>query len=197
MKKDMSKIFGIGFQKTGTKSLGAALEKLSYCVCGPVSAKDPDIAKNAPALIHSLVPRYDAFQDNPWPLFYEDLDRRYPGSRFILTVRSPETWIESVVAHFGDHDTPMRRYIYGVGHPEGNEWVFLERYRRHNDEVRHYFRNRSEDYVDYEHHTGRRLGAALRLPRSESSRCRIPQTERQGQLARPGLVTDRRGTVSL
>lgn len=147
MKKDLSKIFGIGFQKTGTKSLGAALGILGYRVCGPVGAKDLDIAKNAPALIHSLVPRYDAFQDNPWPLFYEDLDRHYPGSRFIFTVRSPDTWIDSVVAHFGDHDTPMRRYIYGVGHPEGNERVFLERYRRHNDEVRHYFRNRSEDML--------------------------------------------------
>ena len=72
---------------------------------------------------------------------------RYPNSRFIFTVRSPEAWIESVVAHFGDHDTPMRHYIYGVGHPEGNERVFLERYRRHNDEVRCYFRNRSEDIL--------------------------------------------------
>ena len=147
MKKDANKIFGIGFQKTGTKSLGAALDILGYRVCGPVGAKDPDIAKNVRPLIHSLVPLYDAFQDNPWPLFYEDLDRRYPGSRFIFTVRSPDAWIDSVVAHFGDHDTPMRHYIYGVGHPKGNERVFLERYRRHNDEVRHYFRNRSEDIL--------------------------------------------------
>lgn len=147
MKKDVSKIFGLGFQKTGTKSLGAALDILGYRVCGPVGAKDLDIAKNVRPLIHSLVPLYDAFQDNPWPLFYEDLDRRYPGSRFIFTVRSPDAWIDSIVAHFGDHDTPMRHYIYGVGHPKGNERVFLERYRRHNDEVRHYFRNRSEDIL--------------------------------------------------
>lgn len=69
MKKDVSKIFGLGFQKTGTKSLGAALDILGYRVCGPVGAKDPDIAKNVRPLIHSLVPLYDAFQDNPWPLY--------------------------------------------------------------------------------------------------------------------------------
>lgn len=143
----MSKIFCIGFHKTGIKSLGAALENLDYRVCGPVGVKDPDIAKNASSLIHSLVPSYDAFQDDPWPLFYEDLDRRYPGSRFILTVRSPDAWIDSAVAYFGDHDTPMRYYIYGVGRPKGNERIFLERYHRHNDEVRRYFRNRPEDIL--------------------------------------------------
>lgn len=41
----------------------------------------------------------------------------------------------------------MRHYIYGVGHPKGNEQVFLERYRRHNDEVGRYFRNRPEDIL--------------------------------------------------
>ena len=143
----MSKIFCIGFHKTGTKSLGAALENLDYRVCGSVGVKDPDIAKNASSLIHSLVPSYDAFQDNPWRLFYEDLDRRYPGSRFIFTVRSPDAWIDSAVAHFGDHDTPMRYYIYGVGRPKGNERIFLERYHRHNDEVRRCFRNRPEDIL--------------------------------------------------
>lgn len=61
----MSKIFCIGFQKTGTKSLGAALDRLGCRVCGSVGAKDPDIAKNVLSLIPSLVPWYDAFQDNP------------------------------------------------------------------------------------------------------------------------------------
>ena len=107
----MSKIFCIGFQKTGTKSLGIALNVLGYRVCGLVGTKDPDIAKNGLPLIHSLIPSYEAFRDNPWPLFYEDLDRWYPGSRFIFTVRSPDAWIDSAVAHFGDHATRMRYYI--------------------------------------------------------------------------------------
>ncbi|MYB38984.1 MAG: hypothetical protein F4Y26_16695 [Gammaproteobacteria bacterium] len=41
------KVFEIGFDKTGTKSLGAALGILGYRVCGPVGAKDPDIAPKA------------------------------------------------------------------------------------------------------------------------------------------------------
>ena len=98
-------------------------------------------------MIDALAWQYDAFQDNPWPLFYERLDVHHPGSQFILTVRSPDTWLDSVLSHFGHHDTPMRHYIYGVGHPEGNEEVFLERYRRHNDEVQAYFRSRPGDLL--------------------------------------------------
>lgn len=141
------KVFGIGFHKTGTKSLGAALGVLGYRVCGPVGAKDPDIARKAEGLIDALARQYDAFQDNPWPLFYRRLDQHHPGSRFILTVRQEDAWLDSVVSHFGPHDTPMRHYIYGVGHPEGNEQVFLDRYRRHNEEVQAYFRHRPEDIL--------------------------------------------------
>ena len=114
---------------------------------GTVGVHDPHIATNASRLIHSLVPKYDAFQDNPWPVFYRELDQCYPGSRFILTVRPPDEWIDSAVCHFGTRDTPMRDYIYGVGHPRGNEAIFLDRYCRHNDEVREYFRQRSDDFL--------------------------------------------------
>lgn len=53
----MSKIFCIGFHKTGTKSLGTALDILGYRVCGPVGVKDPDIAKNVLPLIIPSYPR--------------------------------------------------------------------------------------------------------------------------------------------
>lgn len=145
--KNGRKIFCVGFHKTGTKSLAAALELLGFRVCGTVGVHDPDIATKASQLIHSFVPRYDAFQDNPWPVFYRELDRCYPGSRFILTVRSADEWIDSAVCHFGTQDTPMRHYIYGAGHPEGNEELYVDRYRRHNDEVREYFRDRPDDLL--------------------------------------------------
>jgi hypothetical protein len=141
------KIFGIGFQKTGTKSLAAALRRLGYSVTGPNGVDDPDIASNVHQMAHRLVERYDAFQDNPWPVLYRQLDERYRGSRFILTVREPERWIRSVVAHFGDDETPMRRWIYGVGRPRGHEAVFLARYRAHNADVLAHFAERSRDLL--------------------------------------------------
>lgn len=142
-----AKVFCIGFHKTGTKSLAAALEQLGYRVTGPNGVRDPDIAKNVEAMAHQLVAEYDAFQDNPWPLLFREMDARYPGSKFVLTLRSPESWIASMVAHFGSRETPMRRWIYGVGSPEGNEAVYLERYNGHNRDVLTHFTGRPDDLL--------------------------------------------------
>jgi hypothetical protein len=141
------KVFCIGFHKTGTTSLATALRTLGYRVTGPNGVKDPDIERNVHAMAERLVGKYGAFQDNPWPILYKHLDERYPGSRFILTVRKPASWIKSQVGHFGTKDTPMRQWIYGVGHPEGNESIYLERYEAHNREVLEHFEDRPDDLL--------------------------------------------------
>jgi len=141
------KVFCIGFQKTGTTSLSAALKTLGYRVTGPNGIEDPEIGKNVHAMTDKLVPKFDAFQDNPWPIIYRELDAKYPDSKFILTVRDSETWIASLVRHFGRWQTPMRTWIYGVGFPEGNEDVYVERYETHNREVLEYFKDRPHDLL--------------------------------------------------
>lgn len=144
------KVFGIGFHKTGTSSLGKALEVLGYRVRGVTGNKDPDIADK----VHELAWRtidgrgYDAFQDNPWPILFREIDERYPGSKFVLTVRPTDKWISSQLRHFGASSTPMRTWIYGVGCPEGNEDVYIARYERHNAEVRAHFKDRPQDMVE-------------------------------------------------
>lgn len=143
-----TKVFGIGFHKTGTTSLADALTVLGYRVTGPNGVRLEGIDhRSAWSLATELLPRFDAFQDNPWPLLYRDVDRALPGSRFVLTVRSEERWLDSVIRHFGANSTPMREWIYGVGSPLGNEDVFLDRYRQHNREVVEYFRGRDDDLL--------------------------------------------------
>jgi Sulfotransferase domain len=141
------KVFCIGFHKTGTSSLRDALEILGYRVTGPNGTRDPDIAAKLEPMVDALAEKFDAFQDNPWPLVWRRMDARHPGSKFILTVRDEAKWIESNAAHFGETDTPMRQLIYGVGHPKGNEAVYVERMRRHNREVSEYFRDRPDDLL--------------------------------------------------
>lgn len=143
----MTKIFGIGFHKTGTTSLAAALTLLGYRVTGPNGVRDPHIARNALPMALGLVPQFDAFQDNPWPILYRDLDQQFPGSKFILTVRDPEDWIKSLIGHFGSRSTPMREWIYGAGSPRGHEATYLARYENHNRDVRHHFAKRSGDLL--------------------------------------------------
>jgi len=142
-----AKIFCIGFHKTGTTTLAVALTELGYNVTGPNGINDSNISVNALPMAFDLVKRYDAFQDNPWPVIFKDVDAKFPGSKFILTVRTSESWIKSQVAHFGTRTTPMREWIYGVGCPEGNEAVYLDRYNNHNKEVMEYFNDRPDDLL--------------------------------------------------
>ena len=148
MKTEQPKVFGIGFHKTGTSTLGQALQHLGYKVAGPQTSHAKFLLDGDPQPLFDMVKDYDAFQDNPWPILYKELDELQPGSKFILTYRTEEKWIKSVVNHFGKIHTDMRLWIYGIGHPLGNEAVYLERYQRHYKEVVEYFKDRPDDLLE-------------------------------------------------
>lgn len=141
------KVFCIGFHKTGTTSLAVALEALGYRVTGPNGVRNPGIADNVLSMAFRLVRKFDAFQDNPWPIIYKELDRKYPGSKFILTVRDTRSWMDSQIKHFGHRETEMRKWIYGVGCPQGNEEIYARRYDEHNRDVLRYFEGRPGDLL--------------------------------------------------
>ena len=143
----INKIFGIGFHKTGTKTLQGSLEILGYRVCGPRQDLLPLVKQGRYRGVFDVVERYDAFQDNPWPMLYKILDLEYPGSKFILTVRDEEKWIKSVVNYFGDKETSMRKWIYGLGSPKGNEELYINTFKKHNSDVKRYFLNRPDDLL--------------------------------------------------
>ena len=94
-----------------------------------------------------FVEQYDAFRDIPWCVIYKELDKKYPGSKFILTLRPTEKWIKSQVDHFGIKTRPLFEWVYGVGYPKGNEDIFIARYERHNKEVLEYFKDRPDDLL--------------------------------------------------
>ena len=142
-----TKVFGIGFHKTGTTSLAKALSYLGYRVTGPNWVNHHAIVRDVFEMAFELANKFDAFQDNPWPILYRELDGKFPGSKFVLTVRPTSDWIRSVVNHFAEEETPMREWIYGVGRPKGNEAIYIERYERHNREVMEYFKNRDKDLL--------------------------------------------------
>ena len=146
---ELPKVFCVGFHKTGTTSLKMALMELGYRVTGPFARRDRNLSETVEAQARELVAQYDAFQDNPWPIIYRLLDREYPGSKFILTMRPTEKWIASVVDHFGKSAPPMREWIYGPGNgnPTGKEAIYIERYERHNREVLDYFKDRPGDFI--------------------------------------------------
>lgn len=143
---DRPKVFGIGLHKTSTTSLANALYTLGYHVGGYFDASrfaDDELL----AYVIDRAGFYDAVQDMPWPEFYQLLDREFPGSKFILTVRDEDRWIRSVTDHFGEGVIADNERFYGVPTAAGNEDVYRDRFRRHNQEVRDHFADRPDDLL--------------------------------------------------
>ena len=105
-----NKIFGIGFQKTGTSTLGQALEILGYRVKAETPRALIPILRGNFKKIQKIIDKYDALEDTPWFMIYRQLDLLYPGSRFILTLRDKESWFrrcpyaEEILAKFPSID---------------------------------------------------------------------------------------------
>lgn len=147
-----TKVFCIGFQKSGTTSLEAALKILGYRVCG-VIGRDLSMAElraKGLDLAITTAAKYDAVQDMPWPIFFRELDAAYPGSKFILTVRDPERWYRSIADHFMPPGTEMEGWTYGADArtPHGNKERYIEVYARHNQSVRDHFKDRPGDLLE-------------------------------------------------
>lgn len=146
------KVFLIGLHKTGTMSLGRALKMLGYRLCprppirfnkpGAIKLDPPyTVERMAPALVSlAAESRYTAFRNFPWSVCYHELHAAFPDAKFILARRNPQTWIRSVVSHFGERQGRGSKFIYGDGMPaKGNETFYIERYIEHNDNAIAFF----------------------------------------------------------
>lgn len=152
--RPQEKVFCVGFQKTGTTSLQYALSLLGYRVAGVFSVRDLQEFSQVRERALELAMRFDAAGDNPWAVLFRDLDARFPGSKFILTMRDPERWYESVCKHFGSSSTKLRQWIYGAASPIGNRAAYVNRLQRHAFEVRSYFAGREADFMEFDVFSG-------------------------------------------
>jgi hypothetical protein len=136
------KVFGIGAAKTGTTSLGAALRRLGFAHQSwdeRLSRVHYEAGDYAP--IFAAAERHESFDDGPWNRgdFYRALDRRFPGSRFVLTVREPERWLASYERHFGGRE--------GRSYGEAERARLLEGFERRNTGVLEHFAGRPGDLL--------------------------------------------------
>lgn len=140
----MAKIVGVGLGKTGTSTLGAACRLLGFSH----KTHDPklfdELHRGNKLACMDEVSRFESFDDFPWNLLYRDIDRRYPGSLFILTVRQdPETWYRSLCAHWErTGDSLAKQHAYGYPSPLGQREHHIALYERHNAEVAEWFADR-------------------------------------------------------
>lgn len=144
------KVFGIGFQKTGTTSLGTIFDALGYSSASyhqfrHLAGQEGITMEEITKLALEIAAGIDAAKDTPWPLVFKELDAAFPGAKFIHVTRNPDAWIKSAVKDFGDHPNAIHTAIYGTPCPVGHEDVWLARYAAHNAEVAEYFKDRPED----------------------------------------------------
>lgn len=142
------KVIGIGLNKTGTKSLGMALEILGYTE--HQSWSDELIFKYRDRDISYLIDvarSYNNLEDSPWPLLYKELYAAFPDAKYVLTTReSSEVWFESQCKHF-DRDTDKVCYtneiIYGYENPLHHKEEHIGFYTSHNAQVRKFFEGKN------------------------------------------------------
>jgi hypothetical protein len=147
------KVFGIGLSKTGTKSLNAALRLLGFDVRhypkDPVTASE--VLEGRP---YSILDQCDGLTDLHAAVRFRELDSLFPGSRFVLTTRDKESWLDSCRRHFEKHPPEnqalevhrmiacLRRQAYGL--VEFDAEALSRAYDHHVECVLDHFRDRAE-----------------------------------------------------
>ena len=146
------KVLGIGLGRTGTTSLARALQTLGYrtkhCpefylgVDGELVISPDDVKE------------FQALTDEPTILVFKDVDREYPGSKFILTIREMESWLASIENN-GNALSEFRQQYPAVpvllnvlyGSSTFDRYAYSEAYHRHVVAVAEYFADRPEDLL--------------------------------------------------
>ncbi len=173
-----TRIFGIGYHRTGTTSLAKAFDILGFDSFHFNSGdKARDIYEEMSEFGRSTtLERYYALCDSPMPILYKQLDKAYPGSKFILTVRDHNDWLESVEWLFSYKNPerwtwdrwPISNILHRVmyGRTDFEKAVMSDSYRKHNEQVVKYFSNRPHDLLvmDTNHPSWEELAGFLDQP---------------------------------
>jgi hypothetical protein len=148
-----TKVLGIGLGRTGTTSLARALQVLGYRTkhCPDFYLGDDGQLIISPEQVRG----YEALTDEPTILVYEDVDRDYPGSKFILTTRELESWLTSIQNN-GDALREHREQFPAIpvlfeslyGTPTFDREKFVASHHRHVAAVRDYFGERPDDLLE-------------------------------------------------
>ena len=151
--KKLSKIFGIGLNKTGTSSLGRFFEKCGYKMHEDYSCIKINMAldlqnninMDKATILLDIADNYDVFEDWPWPLIYKQCLERYPDSKFVLTIRADaEEWFRSLYYHCKKlGPTKQIKSVYGHYTPNHEtKKDFIEYYKRHNAKAVEFFKDK-------------------------------------------------------
>ncbi len=137
-------MFCVGWQKTGTKSLGRALQWLGFSVASFRAELTYRWHEGRYEKLVGAASRDNAFEDFPWALAFRELDRAFPDAKFILTTRRTDAvWLDSYQRHVERIPRWVGHYlIYGSYDPVADAERHVSIYRQHNEDVRRHFSGR-------------------------------------------------------
>jgi hypothetical protein len=154
----VNKIFQIGFNKCGTKSIhrflsGNGLRSVHWDG-GNLARKIHDNHMDGKPLLQGYE-HFDCFTDMEDVdlglyipvLYFKELDQQYPGSKFILNVRHIDHWITSRLNHRDYIDVSMR--TLGMDREEVIEH-WRSQWHQHIHSVKEFFKNRPDDLLVFD-----------------------------------------------
>lgn len=135
------KIFGIGLSRTGTTTLNHVLNQWGFNTIHYPTDRELWDPQNSGATDIPVIP------------VYKELDKKFPGSRFIYTTRDLEDWLDSIVPYFerkrnwgiskkGSSQLKIRERVYGTGFPDRSQ--AQKAWERHREDVMSYFKDRDD-----------------------------------------------------
>lgn len=146
-------VFGIGLSKTGTTSLYVALHELGFRsgTFGHMRALGLEDWFRGD-FSRDYLNEFDAVTDLPIGSFLPQLDLRYPGSKFILTIRDLKSWLRSCRRQFTRQPEPgpgftrdVQMAAYGTSVFNSERFAYV--YETHRLNVEWYFQNRPDDLL--------------------------------------------------
>ena len=135
------RIFGLGLSRTGTTTLNETLRLMGYNTIHYPTSKELWSESN------------DGATDIPTIPAYKLLDKVFPGSKFILTMRDKQEWMRSMYPYLerkrnwnqGSAQVQLRIDVYGA--PFFEEEKYSNAFDKHHEDVIQYFKERPEDLL--------------------------------------------------
>jgi len=154
----LNKIFGIGWAKTGTKTLGECFKILGFNHQSTRLDLVEKLENGELDQIMNIAKSKDTFEDWPWLILYKEFDQTFPESKFILTYRDPENWLKSylnmlaVEGKANNRINRIRSFLYQLPFPNVSANELVGRYIKHFNDVQEYFINKPDSLliVDWE-----------------------------------------------
>jgi hypothetical protein len=159
------KVFGVGMSKTGTKTLRQCFQILGLTPScsyndelkklvwqgrevesdGRPRSYDPNNLGLAPGTLETILEvarSYRTFEDSPWYMLFREMDKAFPDSLFILTVRA--TSLKQAESNWW-HNVNLGTC---AGAPS-RDWIAnqIARYEAHNAAVEEYFAGRRDQLI--------------------------------------------------